>query len=516
MTQTHAAAAPRIQPQVEIQPDDAFNRALLANVRPNNWEIPRPPARYNLVVIGAGPAGLISAASAAGLGAKVALVERHLLGGDCLNVGCVPSKALLRSARAWSDVRDAEPFGVHVAPGSRIDFAQVMARMRQLRASLSPVDSAQRYRELGVDVYFGQAAFSGPDSVDVGGRTLRFRRAIIATGARASRPPVPGLDDAEFLTNETVFSLTELPQRLAVIGGGAVGCELAQAFARFGSQVHLIEVAPGVLPSEDRDAADCVARSLTRDGIQVYVGVTNLRATRTGPAKHLSFEASSAAAEIDVDEILICAGRTPNVDGLNLEAARIVYDRAGVTVDDRLRTSNRRVYAAGDICSRYKFTHAADALARIAVQNALFFGRARPSALTIPWCTYTDPEVAHVGLYERDARERGIEAIAFEHHFRDLDRAILDGQTNGFIRVLVKKGTDSILGATIVASHAGELISEISLAMTHRLGLKSVARTIHPYPTQAECIKKVADAYNRTRLTPRIRSWFERWFAWTR
>ncbi len=523
---------------VHLSPLDEHNLKLLENVRPTAWRNPQPAPRYNLVVIGAGTAGLVTAAGAAGLGAKVALVERGLLGGDCLNVGCVPSKALLRAARAYAQVRDAGGYGVRVPPGTTVDFPAVMERMRRLRASISSHDSAARFRDLGVDVFLGQGRFTGPDTIEVGdgqrdGRignppanssyrvALRFKKAVIATGARAAAPTVPGLIDAGYLTNETVFSLTGLPRRLAVIGAGPIGCELAQAFARFGSEVFLIEALHGVLPNEDRDAAEIVEQSLRRDGIRLLCCGKELRVAKTPGSKRLSVDSHGQHYDVTVDEILVGVGRAPNVEGLGLENAGVAYDQTGVEVSDRLQTTNPRIFAAGDICSRYKFTHAADAMARIVIQNALFggipfLGRAKASTLTIPWCTYTDPEVAHVGLYEHEAQRQGIATQTFVQRLHDVDRAVLDGQTDGFVRVLVKRGTDRILGATIVAHHAGDMISEITLAMASGLGLKKIAATIHPYPTQAESIKKVADQFNRTRLTPRVKWLLERWLAWTR
>lgn len=498
---------------VQILPDDPHDRALLANVHPPAWVNPEPAERYNLVVIGAGTAGLVSAAGAAGLGAKVALVERELMGGDCLNVGCVPSKALLRAARAAADVRDAHQFGVEVPPGVRVNFPAVMERMRRLRASLSPTDSTNRFRGLGVDVFLGEGRFTGPDAVEVGGKTLSFRKAVIATGARAAPPDVPGLADVGYLTNETVFALTELPRRLAVIGAGPIGCELAQAFARFGAQVSLIGKPPQVLPREDADAAALVESGLRRDGVTLLLGKTVLSAARDGPDVVLRLD----GGELRVDAVLVGVGRKPNVEGLNLEAAGITYDPAkGVEVNDRLRTTNRRVYAAGDICSRYQFTHAADAMARIVVRNSLFLGRQKASALTIPWCTYTDPEVAHVGLSEHDALHRGVKVTTFKQDFSHLDRAILDGESEGFVKVHVKPGTDRILGATVVARHAGEMIGELTLAMRAGLGLRTLSDTIHPYPTQAEAIRKVGDAYQRTRLTGFVKWLFAKWLNWTR
>jgi pyruvate/2-oxoglutarate dehydrogenase complex dihydrolipoamide dehydrogenase (E3) component len=502
---------------LKIEPRDVHNDRLLENVHPQDWTNPRPVPRYNVVVIGAGTAGLIAASGSAGLGAKVALIERQFMGGDCLNVGCVPSKALLRAARAWADVRDAGEFGVAVPPGARVNFGAVMARMRRLRSAISPNDSAARYRDLGVDMYFGQARFTGHDSIEVAGETLRFSKAVIATGARASAPPIPGLNEAGYLTNETVFSLTELPQRLAVIGAGPIGCELAQAFARFGSEVFLIEAMHGIMPNEEPEAAEIVKQSMFRDGVRLMCCGKDLRVARADDGKRLWVESHGQQYDITVDEILVGVGRTPNVDGLDLEAAGVEYDaKSGVTVSDRLQTTNPRIFAAGDICSRFKFTHAADAMARIVIQNALFLGRARASMLTMPWATYTDPEVAHVGLYEREADARGIPIQTFTQSFHHVDRAILDGDADGFCKVHVRAGTDRIVGATVVARHAGEMISELTLAIVGKLGLGTIAKTIHPYPTQAEAIKRVADAYHRTRLTPRVRRWFERWFAWTR
>src|SRR5688572_24098673 len=335
-----------------LEPWDGHNRALAENVHPAQWENPKPSGRYNLVVIGAGTAGLVAAAGAAGLGAKVALIERQLMGGDCLNVGCVPSKALIRSARAAADVRDAEPLGVRVPPGTAVDFPAVMERMRRLRARISPHDSATRFRDLGIDVFLGDARFTGTHTVDVGGQTLRYARACIATGARAAAPKIAGLAELGYLTNETVFSLTTLPRRLAVIGAGPVGCELAQAFARFGSEVYLIEAMHGILPSEDAEAADLVKQSLHRDGIRLLCCGKNLQAGRADDGKRLTVDSHEQHYAVTVDEILVGTGRTPNVDGLRLDAAGVAFDATGVTVNDFLQSTNRHIYAAGDVCSR--------------------------------------------------------------------------------------------------------------------------------------------------------------------
>lgn len=497
-------------------PLDPYDQILVSNAHPPDWENPEPALKYDLVVIGAGTAGLVTAAGSAGLGARVALVEKHLLGGDCLNVGCVPSKALLRAARAYADVRDAKDYGVIVPDGFKADFPKVMERMRRLRSQISPNDSARRFKSLGVDVFLGEGIFTGKDTVEVNGKKLKFSRAVLATGARAAAPLIPGIEEAGYLTNETVFSLTELPPRLAVIGAGPIGCELSQAFARFGSKVTMLEVAKQILIREDPDAAQKVESSLRRDGVEIVTDCKIKSVGKRDKEKVFQLDCSGKACELAVDAILVGVGRAPNVEGLGLETAGVEYDtRSGVKVNDCLQTSNPKIYAAGDICSAYKFTHAADAMARIVIQNALFLGRKKASSLVIPWCTYTDPEIAHVGMYEREAKEKGIPVRTFTQKLKEVDRAILDGEDGGFVKVHVRDGTDQILGATLVARHAGEMLSEITLAMTGGLGLGSISRTIHPYPTQAESIKKLGDAYNRSRLTPRVKWILEKWIRWT-
>jgi pyruvate/2-oxoglutarate dehydrogenase complex dihydrolipoamide dehydrogenase (E3) component len=478
---------------------------------------PKPAGRYNLVVIGAGTAGLVTAAGAAGLGAKVALIEKHLLGGDCLNYGCVPSKALIRSARAAADVHEAGRFGIKVPPGVEVDFPVVMERVRRLRAEISRNDSAKRMRDLGVDVFIGEARFADSETLEVAGQRLSFKRAVIATGARAAQPKVAGLAECGFLTNETVFNLIELPPRFAVIGGGPIGCELAQAFQRLGAKVTLLHKNSHLLDREDPDAAEIVQRRFLADGMALEMNCRLGRVDKTAAGKTIQFESSGKPHSIIVDEILAGTGRMPNVDGLNLEGVGVGFDRhEGVRVDDRLQTTNPNIYAAGDICLKWKFTHAADAAARIVIQNTLFLGRKKLSALTVPWCTYTDPEIAHIGLHESNAKVRGISLDTFVTNLDHVDRAITDGETEGFAKVHVEKGTDRIVGATIVSRHAGEMISELSIAMTASLGLGKLAGVIHPYPTQAEAIKKTADAYNRTRLTPTVKSLFAKWLEWTR
>ena len=509
-----------------LTPRDEHNQVLENNVHPPDWVNPDPAGRYNLVVIGGGTAGLVTAAGAAGLGAKVALVERHLMGGDCLNVGCVPSKSIIRSARAAADVRASKEYGIKVLGGYEVDFAAVMERMRQIRAGISGNDSARRFsEELGVDVFIGQGSFTGPGTVEVVGEVageassivLNYKKAVIATGARAFDLPVPGMAEAGYLTNETVFNLTERPSRLAVIGSGPLGCELAQTFQRLGSQVSLLEVGPQILPREDREAARIVENAIVEDGVELVLSC-NIKSVDTNPdGKAITFRCDDLERVIKVDEILVAVGRVPNIDELGLEKVGVTADgRQGVKVDEFLRTSNPNIYAAGDICSPYKFTHTADALARIVIQNALFWGRKRTSSLTIPWCTYTDPEIAHVGMYESDAAAKGIEVSTITVPMSEVDRAIAEGETEGMVRIHLKKGTDKILGATIVARHAGEMISEISVAMAAKMGLGTLASVIHPYPTQAEAIRKAGDVYNRTKLTPRVKRLFEAILKWQR
>ena len=489
-------------------PADPADARLREAAHPPDWTNPEPRGRYDLVVLGGGTAGLVSAMGAAGLGARVALVERELLGGDCLNTGCVPSKAILRSARAAADARRAPEVGVRVA-GVDADFASVMRRMRERRADISPHDSAVRLRAAGVDVYFGEARFMEPSAIAVGGRTLTFRRAVIATGGRPSVPAIPGLAAVPYLTNETLFALTEQPRRLAILGAGPIGCEMAQAFARLGTEVTLVDQATQVLPREDADAAAIVARRMTADGVTIVLGTKILEVSADGHGIRLRLDSGGAGLE-PCDHLLIAVGRAPNIEGLDLPAAGVAFDTSGVVVDDRLRTSNRRIFAAGDVCSTFKFTHAADALARIVIQNALFFGRKRASALVIPWCTYTDPEVAHVGCYEEEAKCAGRRVETITIPLGDVDRAVVDEERDGFVRVHHERGR--LLGCTVVASRAGEMIGVATHALTHGASLSDLGSTIHPYPTLNNAFRAAGDAYARTRLTPRLRRMLKRYF----
>jgi pyruvate/2-oxoglutarate dehydrogenase complex dihydrolipoamide dehydrogenase (E3) component len=498
--------------------DDPHDKQLIDNCHPPRWINPAPAGKYNLVVIGAGTAGLVSAAGAAGLGAKVALIERNLMGGDCLNVGCVPSKGVIRAARAAFEARSGSEFGVQLACAPRVAFAMAMERMRKLRAGISGHDSVERFSRLGVDVFIGNGKFVGPSVVEVDSARLEFDRAVIATGARASDLPVPGLKEAGYLTNETVFTLTELPKRIGVIGAGPIGCELAQSFARFGSEVFLIEALHGIMPNEDPDAAEIVRRSmLDRDGIRLMCCGKELKISKAeGGGKRLAVESHGNQYDIVVDEILVGGGRKPNLEGLGLDEAGVQYSSQGVTVDERLRTSNRRIFAAGDICSKYKFTHAADAMARIVIANALFFARRKVTDLVIPWCTYTDPEIAHVGYYEKDAVAAGYDVATITESLKHVDRAVLDSEDEGFARVHYDRKNGRILGGTLVARHAGEMISELTLAMVAKQTAGTLSSTIHPYPTQAEVLRKIGDAYMRTKLTPTVKKAFGKWLEWRR
>lgn len=505
----------------QLQPYDEHNQSLQANVHPEDWINPKPSGKYNLVVVGAGTAGLVSAAIAAGLGAKVALIERELMGGDCLNVGCVPSKALITAARILATIRRAGEFGIRVPDGVTVDFPAVMERMRRLRASISPHDSAKRFQEMGVDVYLGEGKFTTATSIVVAGTELEFAKAAICTGARAAKLPIPGLDEAGFLTNETVFSLTDLPKRLAVVGGGPIGSELAQCFARFGSEVTLIEKHERILPKDDAEAAQRVQKAMQRDGVRFFFNTQIEKIERAEQEKVFHLKQNAETHELRADEILLGVGRQPNVESLDLPKAGVEFDvHKGIQVDDTLQTSNPNIYAAGDCCSKFKFTHAADFMARALVYNAIInplpVKQSKLSSLTIPHCTYTSPELAHVGLTAAEAREQEIAVETVTMELRDNDRALLDGETEGCVMVHLKKGSPTIVGATVVAANAGDLIGELSLAMTHNLSIEQVAAAIHPYPTQADAIRRTGDLYKRTKLTASVKWAFDKYFAWRR
>jgi len=468
---------------------------------------------YHLLIIGAGPSGLAAAMAAARHGARVALVERALFGGTCLSAGCVPSKTLIRTSRLYREMRDAEQFGGRTPDGISVSFPDVMKRVRNIRSRLSLQVSAERLTTMGIDVIVGEARFAGPDSVLVNGDVVRFKRALVATGARPRRLPVPGLEEAGYLTYEDVFDLTDCPKRLLVIGGGPVGCELAQAFARLGSRVAIVQDEPMFLVNEERDAAQLLSDALARDGIEIHLDTQTTRVHVEGKGTIAELVNSGNRSTVAVDRILVGVGTTPNVHGLDLEAAGVAYDDAGISIDDFLRTSNPRIYAAGDVCGETKFPHIESAAGRIVAANALFRGRQRLSRETIPWCTFTDPEIAHVGMYVTEARRRSIPVMTFTVLMHEVDRAVIDGEEDGFVKVHVRQGTGEILGATVVASHAGDLINEISLAMCAGLDLMTLAKVNQPYPTQSQAIRMAAGAYAASRRHP-IRAWLtKKWLS---
>jgi pyruvate/2-oxoglutarate dehydrogenase complex dihydrolipoamide dehydrogenase (E3) component len=485
----------------------------LERVHPPGWENPRPKDRYHLVVLGGGYGGILTALEAAGAGARVALVERDLLGGTCLNAGCISSKALIRTSRLYADMRNAHHFGAgNPAGGIHCDFSAAMERVRQVRARVSRRHSAPQLRARGIDVFFGEGCFTSSSTLSVAGEELRFRRALIATGAHQIVPDIPGLAETGFLTNDTVFELDEIPRRLLVIGGGPFGCELSQAFRRFGSKVTIVQKEPLFLSQEERDAAQILSNAMAREGIGIHLNTEPRAILRSRGEISAELVTDDYETSVNADAILLGVGRAPNVAGLGLEAADVEYDAAsGVHIDDFLRTSNPRIFAAGDVCREHRFAHIEGASAHIVTRNALFHGRERLSALSIPWCTFTDPEIAHVGMYVTEARAKNIPVRTLTVLMHEVDRAVADGEEDGFVKIHVRERTDRILGATVVARHAGEMISEISLAMSAGIGMRQLACVSHPYPTQAAAIKIAASTFMRTRR-PSLRSWLERFW----
>lgn len=464
--------------------DEAVQTEYRRLVFPSGHRNPQPAKRYNLVVIGAGPAGLVTSMAAASLGARVALVERHAMGGDCLNVGCVPSKTLLAAA------------------ASGLPFAAAMKRARSVRARIARHDSVERFTGAGVDVYLGHARFEGPHVVRVGEASLHTRKTVIATGARPALPAIAGLETSAPLTNESVFEPGPQPRRLAILGAGAAGCELAQAFARLGTRVELFEIATQVLPQEEPEAAALVARALARAGVAVHTGSEVLSVGTRPEGIELAI---AGGVRITVDRVLVAAGRRRNIEGLGLDEAGVRVDARGVIeVDRRLRTSHPDIYAAGDVCSQYQFTHAADAHARIVVRNALFRGRARADRLVVPRCVYTKPEVAHVGPVRRRLDEQGVAYDRYRVDWAELDRGMTDEAEAGYVELLTPRGSGQILSATVVGRDAGEQLAPILLLMSRRLGLESVGSLVLPYPTRSEYLRRLADARVRKRLTPRV------------
>eukprot|EP01084_Bolivina_argentea_P298950 515273_1 len=518
--------------EIGMSPLDEHNVKLLDNVHPALWNDPPGADVYNLVVLGAGAGGLVSAAGSAAVFAKVAIIEEHLMGGDCLNFGCVPSKALIASAKMVHRLKKSAILGVDIEGTVKVDFRKVMERMRKLRADISRHDSAERFsKTLEVDVYLGHGIFTSPSTVQINDKTLKFKKAVIATGGSPVLPAIPGLKEAPYLTNYSIFNLTNLPPRMSVIGAGPIGLELAQAMARFGTEVTILVRDTKIMPKEDADASTIVIESMRKDGIEVVFGVKFIsvehdkaRPMTCSTEIESNFPTIRVITEVEgqnrtftTETLLVATGRRPNVSGLALETAGINSDdKEGIIVNDKLQTTNDNVYAVGDCCTRYQFTHMADFMARIVIRNALFYGNARVSTLLVPWCTFTEPEVAHVGLYPHDLNDQNIAYSTFIKHFSGVDRAILEGETDGFVKIHVKAGTDTIVGATIVGACAGDMISEISVAMQHGVGLGKLASVIHPYPTNAEAIKQCGDLYSKTRLTAVVKGLFRGLMSWQR
>jgi pyruvate/2-oxoglutarate dehydrogenase complex dihydrolipoamide dehydrogenase (E3) component len=471
---------------------------------------------YNVVVIGAGTAGLVTAAGTAGLGGRVALVERNLMGGDCLNFGCVPSKALISSARLVQRIRESEKWGLD-QPEPQFVFEKVFERMRARRAKIAPHDSKERFESLGVDVFHGEARFVSPHEVEVNGQRLRARNFVIATGSRAVVPKMKGIDSVPYFTNETIFDeLKRKPENMIVLGGGPIGCELAQTFQRLGVDVTIFQRGDQLLPREDLDVAEFIERRLINEGVRVIknADARSVATSDTGKvALQLLDRQSGQLAEptFFADVLLVAAGRTPNLQSLDLKSAGIDITERGVHVNDYLQTSQRHIYAVGDVIGPFLFTHMADAQGRVVVRNILVpfqFLRQKMDYSVVPWCTYVDPEVAHVGLGEKQAKGQNIDYDLFVVPLEDVDRAVVESEDAGFAKILTGKGSDKILGATIIAPHAGDLLHEFVLAMKAGIGLGTIASTIHAYPTFAELARKAGDKYNKTRLTPRAKKIF--------
>jgi pyruvate/2-oxoglutarate dehydrogenase complex dihydrolipoamide dehydrogenase (E3) component len=471
----------------------------------------RRPRRFdaNLIVVGAGSAGLIAALIAATVKAKVILIERAEMGGDCLNTGCVPSKSLIASARVAHAIATADAYGIRGADG-QVDFAAVMARVQRVIARIAPNDSIERYTGLGVECVRGDARLVDPWTVAVGERTYTARSVVLATGAAPFVPPIPGLAEAEPLTSENVWTLRERPDRLLVMGAGPIGCELAQSFSRLGSAVTLVDMAPRILPREDADAAEVVRAVLERERVRVLTGHRALRVDTDGAERRLVADHAGHEVALAFDRVLVAVGRRPRPDTLGLAALGIAMRADGtVAVDEYLRTSVRNILACGDATGPYQFTHMASHQAWYAAVNALFgwIRKFKANYAVVPWCTYTEPEVARVGMSEDEARAAGVAVEVSRHLLAHVDRALSDGYEDGFIKVLTRPGTDRILGVTIVAPQAGELLGEYVLAMTHGIGLKGIQNTIHMYPTLGEINKAAANAWRRAHAP----GWALRW-----
>jgi pyruvate/2-oxoglutarate dehydrogenase complex dihydrolipoamide dehydrogenase (E3) component len=472
--------------------------------------------RYNVVVIGAGTAGLVTAAGTVGLGGRAALIEAGKMGGDCLNYGCVPSKALIASAKLIEHIRHAQKMGLSDMEPA-FSFEDVFARMRERRAKIEPHDSVERFESLGVDVFEGRAKFLSPHEVEIdGGTRLQARNFVIATGTKALVLPIPGLDEMPFYTNETIFDeMLKAPRSIMVLGGGPIGCELAQVMQRLGVAVKLVELSPRLLPRDDADASAVVAKRFAEEGIEVYTGTKATRFQKDGDAIVATVEnADGDERQLRAEALLVATGRKANVENLGLEQAGVEFDRSGVKVDATMTTSQPHIFACGDVAGPYQFTHSADYQARIVVRNILIpWLKTKADYTWMPWVTYTDPEVAHCGLTEDDAKKTNVAYDVFRYDWSELDRAITDSETTGFIKVLTKAGSDTILGATVTGVHAGEVMHEVLVAGKHGIGLSKLSGTIHAYPTLSSSVQRVADSYQKTKLTPKVAGLFKWLYA---
>jgi pyruvate/2-oxoglutarate dehydrogenase complex dihydrolipoamide dehydrogenase (E3) component len=469
-------------------------------------------ADHDLIVIGGGTAGLVTSAGAAGIGARVALIEQDRLGGECLWNGCVPSKALIACARAAHDARNAERFGVD-ATDVRVDFARVLEWVRLAQRRIEPHDSPERFRSLGVDVVTGTARFVGERTLRVDGRTMSAKRVVVATGSKPAVPPIDGLSDVPYLTNETIFSLERQPDTLLILGAGPIGLELAQAFARLGTRVRVVEATPQLLPHEDHELAELLAQRLTAEKVEVLLGARVTRIVQDGRTVRLLAEReNSEPVTIEGDALLVATGRASNVAALEPEKGGVETGKPGIIVDERLRTTADGVWAAGDVTGGLRFTHVADYQARLVIRNAFFPLASKVDYSAVPWVTFTEPELAHVGLTEREAGERhGDDVRVWRRPFDDVDRAIADGEPYGMVKLITdRKGR--LLGGHVLGHGAGSLIGEITLAMKHRIPAGQLGNTIHAYPTYPEAIKQAAEGYYKSRFTGVVRS-IARWFA---
>ncbi|MDH3379999.1 MAG: dihydrolipoyl dehydrogenase, partial [Gammaproteobacteria bacterium] len=470
----------------------------------------------NLVVIGAGSAGLVTAYIAAAIKADVTLIEKHKMGGDCLNTGCVPSKALIRSAKYLSHIRRAADFGMKSATVD-YDFADIMARVHRVIRRIEPHDSVERYTRLGVDCVEGEAKIVSPYEVEVNGRTLTTRNIVLATGARPFVPPIPGIEDMEYWTSDSLWDMHRKPKRLVVLGGGPIGCELAQCFARLGCHVTQVEMLPRLLTREDPEISQWVQARFQTEGIDVLINHKAKSFALGDAAKIMLCEHDGQEVRVEFDELLVAVGRKPNTEGFGLEELGVTTSRQGtVEVNEYMQTNFPNIYACGDVAGPYQFTHTAAHQAWYASVNALFspFKRFKVDYSVIPWATFTEPEVARVGLNELEAKEQGVAYEVTTYGIDDLDRAIADGEDHGVVKVLTVPGKDKILGVTIVGEHAGDLIAEFVTAMKYKLGLNKILGTIHIYPTLAEANKFVAGEWKRAHAPQTLLTWVERFHTW--